>query len=226
VIDDFNDGVISAIWNAGASDNASVYEANGVLNVYVGAGLQANGWNQVAGIRSRDFILQGDFDVQVDFQLSSDYHSAPGANTKLFLTDQEGDGLEISIRSYQYLSLELPVGGPAIIYNSTPTAHLAGKLRIKRVGNLVATYFWETGWQSHAQWQATTVAGDLIIDIDSWNWWPEFRAFSTKFDNVLISNGLVTICHKPGTPAQKTLTIPAQALNGHLGHGDTIGSCE
>jgi Concanavalin A-like lectin/glucanases superfamily len=37
---------------------------------------------------------------------------------------------------------------------------------------------------------------------------------------------LVTICHKPGTPAQKTLVIPYQALSGHLGHGDTIGSCQ
>lgn len=34
-----------------------------------------------------------------------------------------------------------------------------------------------------------------------------------------------TICHKPGTPAQKTLVIPQQALAGHLGHGDTIGPC-
>ena len=35
----------------------------------------------------------------------------------------------------------------------------------------------------------------------------------------------VTICHKPGTPAEKTLTIPESALSGHLGHGDTIGAC-
>jgi hypothetical protein len=36
----------------------------------------------------------------------------------------------------------------------------------------------------------------------------------------------ITICHKPGTPAQKTLVIPIQALAGHMGHGDTIGPCE
>ena len=35
----------------------------------------------------------------------------------------------------------------------------------------------------------------------------------------------VTICHKPGTPAEKTLTIPLSALDGHLGHGDTVGPC-
>jgi hypothetical protein len=36
----------------------------------------------------------------------------------------------------------------------------------------------------------------------------------------------VTVCHKPGTPAQKTLVIPKQALAGHLGHGDTKGGCK
>jgi hypothetical protein len=36
---------------------------------------------------------------------------------------------------------------------------------------------------------------------------------------------MVVICHKPGTPAQKTMKVPQQALPGHLGHGDTEGAC-
>lgn len=36
---------------------------------------------------------------------------------------------------------------------------------------------------------------------------------------------MVTICHKPGTPAEKTMTLPQSALSGHLGHGDTLGPC-
>ncbi len=35
----------------------------------------------------------------------------------------------------------------------------------------------------------------------------------------------VTICHKPGTPAEKTMTLPQAAVQGHLGHGDTLGPC-
>ena len=35
----------------------------------------------------------------------------------------------------------------------------------------------------------------------------------------------VTLCHKPSTPAQKTLVLPFQALAGHLRHGDTAGPC-
>ena len=35
----------------------------------------------------------------------------------------------------------------------------------------------------------------------------------------------VTICHKPGTPAEQTLEIDDDALDGHLGHGDHKGPC-
>lgn len=35
----------------------------------------------------------------------------------------------------------------------------------------------------------------------------------------------VTICHKPGTPAQKELTLPHPAAASHLRHGDTAGPC-
>ncbi len=35
----------------------------------------------------------------------------------------------------------------------------------------------------------------------------------------------VTVCHKPGTPAEATLEIAAPALNAHLGHGDYEGAC-
>jgi hypothetical protein len=36
----------------------------------------------------------------------------------------------------------------------------------------------------------------------------------------------VTICHRPGTPKEQTKTIPSRALDRHLGHGDTLGSCD
>lgn len=35
----------------------------------------------------------------------------------------------------------------------------------------------------------------------------------------------VIVCHKPGTPAERTLEIPAPAVDGHLGHGDLLGAC-
>ena len=37
---------------------------------------------------------------------------------------------------------------------------------------------------------------------------------------------MVTICHSPGTPAEKTLTLPEPAAEAHLRHGDRLGDCD
>ena len=36
----------------------------------------------------------------------------------------------------------------------------------------------------------------------------------------------VTVCHKPGTPAEGTLEISVSAVQAHLDHGDAEGACE
>lgn len=36
----------------------------------------------------------------------------------------------------------------------------------------------------------------------------------------------IVICHKPDTPAEKTLKVPLVALESHLDHGDVIGACK
>ncbi len=36
---------------------------------------------------------------------------------------------------------------------------------------------------------------------------------------------MVTICHMPGTPAQVTTEVTANAVSGHLSHGDVLSSC-
>ncbi|HSR31740.1 MAG TPA: hypothetical protein VLY63_14330 [Anaerolineae bacterium] len=35
----------------------------------------------------------------------------------------------------------------------------------------------------------------------------------------------IAICHKPATPAEKTLYLPQPAMRGHMGHGDYPGAC-
>ena len=35
----------------------------------------------------------------------------------------------------------------------------------------------------------------------------------------------VTLCHKPDTKAEKTISVNANAEAGHLGHGDAVGEC-
>jgi len=35
----------------------------------------------------------------------------------------------------------------------------------------------------------------------------------------------LAVCHKAGTPAEKTLHVPLTAVPGHMVHGDTLGEC-
>jgi len=51
----------------------------------------------------------------------------------------------------------------------------------------------------------------------------DIQEFSS--DTVTHLSSKTTICHKPGTPAEKTKQIPEAALNGHFGHGDVSGDC-
>ncbi len=39
------------------------------------------------------------------------------------------------------------------------------------------------------------------------------------------SSGNVTLCHKPGTTAENTISINSSAETAHLAHGDTSGAC-
>ncbi|MCX6175304.1 MAG: hypothetical protein NTZ27_11180 [Ignavibacteriales bacterium] len=66
------------------------------------------------------------------------------------------------------------------------------------------------------------------------------KTWSAGYSNLTIGYGTVTVyvsnntsgtsgktilCHKPGTPAQKTMDILNSAVSGHIGHGDTYGTC-
>lgn len=222
VIDDFNDGFINDIWDLTASEGATVYEADGVLNIIIDEGPTSQGWNQVGRLATKDYIIHGDFDIQIDFHLCEDYHQIDEGNTLLMLIDQTGEGLEISIRTGHYSSAESNT-----VYKRSYTDHLDGKLRIARTRNTVTTYYWENGWVMHAQWEPTLiVAEDLKITFFSWNMDPGYSELETQLDNLIMNKGFIKICHQPGTDNQKTLILPPAAIDAFLSQGDHIGTCE
>jgi len=44
--------------------------------------------------------------------------------------------------------------------------------------------------------------------------------------DVFAAKEKVTLCHKPGTPAEQTISISVNTLDAHLAHGDFVGTCE
>lgn len=63
--------------------------------------------------------------------------------------------------------------------------------------SLITTYYWDDGWIEHATWE-TTVGKDLTINIDAWNWEPEYSAFNVKFDNIIAIGDIDPITNSQG----------------------------
>jgi hypothetical protein len=133
LMDNFNDGIFKEIWNVRQSEGAAIYELNGLLNIDISGGVNQDGSCHVGCLITKDFVIHGDFDVQVDFFVCPEYHNTPNCNAKLFLTDRNGMSVEISIRTGRYESRELPgEGEEGTTIKTTHTIHQAGKLRITK----------------------------------------------------------------------------------------------
>lgn len=102
--DDFNDGVIAPYWQASHFPGApSPEEVNGALHMSIPDGVR-----NVAGLCSGK-IVHGLFDVQLDYKVSSNFHSLPPgtANLKLIvLGDQPSPMAEVSVRVGRLLAVE------------------------------------------------------------------------------------------------------------------------
>lgn len=193
-VDRFNDGVIGEAWDSLATDGSDIYESDGVLNMEIAAGPRPDGGNQVVDLGTKEHILKGDVDVQVDFEVSADFHTQFATAAILSLQRmrdlKESDYVAIGIYKYGYISQdghEDLSGGTYTNYVWTASDDLQGKLRITRKGNVITTYYWGPGWIRHAQWTSQLIqpSDDLAIRFWTWNGQPTYPAFWAKWDNLI-----------------------------------------
>lgn len=192
--DQFNDGIIGEAWDSLATDGSSIYEGNGVLNMEIAQGQIADGSNQLVDAATKEHLLKGDVDVQVNFEVSPDFHTQYATAAILSLERRRGlkeeDYVAIGIYKYGYISQdghEDLSGGTYTNYVWTASDDLEGKLRITRKGDLITTYYWNHGWERHAQWESLLIhpSDDLAIRFWTWNGQPEYPAFWVKWDNLI-----------------------------------------
>ena len=133
LLDDFDDEIINdSIWETHAhiSEGVTLEETGGVLDVNIPAGPPSIGNGVCGGATTREYLLHGAFDVQVDFSLNAEFHQAPPyANARLFITDQSEHSVSIWLWSGYYVSSDTNQVPHLAV---TPTDHLTGKLRITR----------------------------------------------------------------------------------------------
>jgi hypothetical protein len=169
-IEDFNDNVRSPFWSeAPYGSGPIVNEINQRLEITLPDDsfgsepplfMFANGYGTVC-------VLEGDFDIQVDYQLLT-WPSESGAAA--ILLTEEGSVTRASYPAMggeQYL-VGIGLGGP--IEGQTPTSDLSGQMRQQRSGGVMTGYYFSQGaWVPFHSWSATGVETATGILVNSTN---------------------------------------------------------
>jgi hypothetical protein len=137
--DHFNSELIGPIWHQTGSNcsdwgqGALACAGGGVITVDIQQGPAPGGLGRTAGVSSWDMLLHGEFDVQIDFALSSGFHDAPNAHATLSVIDDRTYNASLQLRGGRYEAIER--GGWQGYYRPmgvTRTDDSHGKLRITR----------------------------------------------------------------------------------------------
>ena len=148
-----------------------------------------------AAIFSKQASLTGDFDIQVDWNITS--WSQPPAHTNLvgmLVTDSSGIPVNkwaAITRQFNYLGQQVYVFGSSDLGSaSIPTTDTSGKFRITRSGLIIKVYYWSgTQWV----WNGNTngidtqlyTAEELYVDVYIRN---DTSAMNVNFDNFVVNS--------------------------------------
>jgi len=199
IFDNFDDNIINpSLWFYGVypyppltGPYPSISETNKHLEMTFPSSLSGSYFDAYLGFSK---ILRGDFDIQVDFNLSP----AP-------LVWPTGNGIRAGITTgLQFnlfrASLGQGEGGPkeeySVFYNGSltevVTTDTAGKLRIKRTGNKVEGFYWKNGiWQSVVSYTDPTLGVETEIYLEAVTGDPSYFSGQTvevAFDNFRVTN--------------------------------------
>lgn len=201
VQDNFNDNAInSTLWSAGVSGTGTqVNEINQQLEISFTPDAQGDSFS--AGYGSK-FLLQGDFDAQVDFHLLNWPH-ASGVRVGLGINDAAVERISFGTDA------DFP-GEPRESYLThlldgvngiTETGDQSGKLRFVRAGGMATGYYWDA---VNSQWveihTGPVTPDDVGIGISAWSHDYAFtdQAVHMAFDNFIVNaQGIVGVGQVP-----------------------------
>jgi hypothetical protein len=136
------------------------------------------------------YEIDGDFDVQVDFSLSS-VPATTGWGSALLIYAGSGDYLFV-YRGYSgghnYYK-ELTVGSSTVQNLSTSTSDTSGKFRAVRSGSNIYGYYWNgSGWTEIGSVYSSGWTGSVYVGVQNFEWTGNPSGFYCDFDNFTVNS--------------------------------------
>lgn len=147
-------------------------------------------------------LLCGDFDLQIDYEVEFPPPVPYGVSVLGVQIRRPVDDLRVAgiqryregvgcayplIDSYKSHLID-PGCPPATIF--TGTDHASGRLRMTRVGDLIATYYWDEGWVRHFEGRVTRAPVQLHLHAGSSG--QQRAGHTARFDNLVVRSGFVS----------------------------------
>ena len=234
VLDDFNDGVLSAIWNAPTTGCATIAEEGGQAVLAKPGGC--------AGANSLDLqhahVVYGDFDVSVDFALNS--FGTPSAGDRFTGLQVRREDNNVPIATIERYNRFNPFQDcpPATqnykAWTTTslncdssvewlPTVDTQGKFRVTRVGSLLTMFYWSNGWQELKS--ATGDTGPVLVHMYAAAANGSVEAYEVRFDNfALVADVVTAVPHDSATPGKPLMSFTPNPTSGGGTVSFTLGA--
>lgn len=157
-----------------------------------------------------NFKISGDFDIQVDYTLVS-VTSIDTWNVRLYaFTENYDDNIDIARRygSGDFYFDSYNVDGGGYTTNSTATTNTTGKLRLRRVGSTVTSYYWGgSDWVTLSA-SLSWVFDDVTVSIYC-NTATTAQSHTADFDNFTVNSGTL-YWPQSAYPYRKKLAVTSE----------------
>ena len=223
VLDDFDDGVLSAIWNAPTTGCATIAEQGGQAVLAKPGGC--------AGANSLDlqhtYVVYGDFDVSVDFALNPLGTPLTGDRFTGLQVRREDNNVPLAtIERYNRFSSFQDCPPAAQNYKAwtttslncdssvewLPTVDTQGTFRVTRVGAVLTMFYWSNGWQELKSASGDT--GPVLVHMYAAAANGSVEAYEVRFDNfVLVADAVTAVPHDSATAGDPRVSFTPNPTN-------------
>lgn len=219
--DTFNSTIDTTRWNQASPNLASI--VSGRVKAQATAAPSA-----MSGIKSQGiWTMSGDFDIQVDFDNSSQPTPSTERVEAFFqIFDSAGNTYSIGNQklvdaTFSYACWSAPVGGGGGDCGRVENSSSSGKMRLVRSGSTITTYYWAGSWTLVGTISSASTS-EMSVDIYTNNNVTTGVIPLAYFDNFTINSGTVAKAAIAGTAFTTEVAVKDTYGNIDTGYTGTI----